>query len=407
MRPLPTLLNAATKAVVGVHPLLYRLTNLALHLLAVWLAMGVLLRLGFEARAAVLGAAIFALHPMQTEAVAFVSGRTDLLAAVFALAAVRLHLDGRAGLALLCVGFGLLSKEVVFAVPIALAVLDRRPRWVWPVYVALCLAVLLPKDPVARLYFEDVLTGSLSLVALYTRFIVAPVGQRVVYDHFTLDLAHAVIGGMVVVFAAAVALQRRAPRLAWGTLWIGLTLAPVLHLVPIPTLAAERYLYLPLFGVAAIVAWLLDSTQRTETSEKRSVIAVGLLSLALVGCAGATAVRGLDWTDEVSLWSAEARQPEAGYKAWQNLAVALAEGGLHRDAAMAINAASVAAPRHPVVFRNLVRMTARIAPLPRGFAPEALARPLDQREIGRWEMRLREVGHNGLADAVARISVDP
>ncbi len=396
VRPLPTLLNAATKAIVGTHPLAYRATNLALHLLAVFLAMGVLVALGLSERSAVLGAAVFALHPAQTEAVAFVSSRPDLLAAVFALGAVRLHLAGRAGWAVLAVAAGLLSKEVALAVPFALFALDRRPRWVWPVYLALAAAVLLPKDPVARMYFDSVPQAALALVALYTRLIVAPYEQRALYDGFTPDLMLSVVGAAVVAGAAYLAIQRRAPTLAWGAWWTGLCLAPVLHLVPIPTLAAERYLCLPLFGVAVVVAWIV---------ERRLRLAPAVVGLCVVA-AMASAWRAQDWRDEVSLWSAEIARPEPSYKAFQNLAVAFADTGRHEDALLAIQAASRAAPRHPIVFRNLVRMSARAAPLPDGFAADALRRPLDRDRVARWEPPLRAQGRLALAEAVRRIKED-
>ena len=82
-RPVPTLLNAVTLASFGPSPLPFRLSNLIIHGLCIALVMALCHRLGLATGAAGAGAAIFALHPVNTEAVAFVSGRTDLLAALF------------------------------------------------------------------------------------------------------------------------------------------------------------------------------------------------------------------------------------------------------------------------------------------------------------------------------------
>lgn len=320
-----------------------------------------------------------------------------MLAAVFGLAAVRLHLGGRAGLAVAATALALLSKEVALAVPVALFAIERRPRWVWPVYAALVLAVLLPKDPVARMYFESVPVAALSLVSLYAQLIVAPVEQRALYDHFSPDATSAAIGAAIVTVAACLALQRRAPRLAWGALWIGLCLAPVLHLVPIPTVAAERYLYLPLFGVGVVVAWIVDQRPR----------AAPLVASVCVAAAVASALRAYDWRDEESLWAAEVARPHASYKAYQNVAVHLAERGHFANALVAVHIASGMAPRDEVVFRNLVRMTARLRPLPDGFADDALRRPLDRAALSRWEAPLRAEGFKALANAVSAIKDPP
>src|SRR3954454_6630259 len=93
-RPLTYLTFWLNYAVGGGDPILYHAVSLALHLGAVWLAFECLRRLMPE-RAAIAGAAIFALHPLQSEAVDYVWARSILLATVLCLAAMVEWIEGR------------------------------------------------------------------------------------------------------------------------------------------------------------------------------------------------------------------------------------------------------------------------------------------------------------------------
>lgn len=417
-RPVPTLLNALTLAAAGPTPWVFRLTNLLLHLGAVALAFGLLRRLGVGPRAALVGAGVFALHPAQTEAVAFVSGRTDLLAAVFGLLAVHGHLTARrrgsarwAAGAALALGAAIASKEVALVVPAALAVLEARGlvapggarrRLLFGLYGALLagwLALRLGAPAPGRLYFEaaDTPVAALGLVALYARILAAPLSLRALHDHTPVAEpgAATALGALVVLLVLAAALQRRDALLGAGAAWAGGFLLPALHLLaPLPTLAAERYLYLPLLGLGIAAAALVTRLPRLAP-----VAAAGLLAAAAL-----TADRALDWRDEITLWSAEVQRPTPGFKPWQNLAVALAEQGHAAEALAAIHEAWRARPGHPLVFRNLVRISLAARPLPpatqRELVAVALARRPDPAALARWPGPLRAAGHGPLADAV-------
>jgi hypothetical protein len=87
-RPLVMASFALERRLWGSSPLGFHATNLLCHAGVAWLVGTLALELGFDARLALLSAALFALHPVQTEAVAYISGRTDLLCALFLLLAV-------------------------------------------------------------------------------------------------------------------------------------------------------------------------------------------------------------------------------------------------------------------------------------------------------------------------------
>lgn len=150
-RPLSALSLRADFGMSGDEPSGFHVTNLLLHLIATLALALVARRLGAGPRASCLAATVWALHPRSTEAVAWIAGRTDLLAGVMALAAVGLwpwfgHAGAdadadadadasakargrgrrwewaRAGMAAGAVGLGLMAKEVAAAAVVAIAV---------------------------------------------------------------------------------------------------------------------------------------------------------------------------------------------------------------------------------------------------------------------------------------------
>src|SRR3982751_2067120 len=118
-RPLTYLTFWLNYAVGGGDPILYHALNLALHLGAVWLAYECLRRL-MESRAALAAATIFALHPLQAEAVDYVWARSIVLATVLCLAAMLEWIEGRHWTAVVGFAGALLAKEEVAAFPLLL-----------------------------------------------------------------------------------------------------------------------------------------------------------------------------------------------------------------------------------------------------------------------------------------------
>lgn len=141
--PLTILSFQIEHALVGYVPLLYHLDNLALHILAACLVFLLLERLGLRRSVAFLCALIFTVHPINTEAVLWVSARKDLLAAVFSLGAILSFLEYRLrgktlwyAATLLLFLLALLSKPVAIVLPLIFLLLTwneagtlRTSRW--------------------------------------------------------------------------------------------------------------------------------------------------------------------------------------------------------------------------------------------------------------------------------------
>ena len=123
-------------ALFGMRPAVFHATNLVLHLTNVWLLHRLVVRLRVAPRAAAIAAAIFALHPVVTEPVVWVTGRKDLQATAFVLAALVVllgHVDAKPSRQRLAIATGLaivamLSKPTTAIAPILL-VLAARHAW--------------------------------------------------------------------------------------------------------------------------------------------------------------------------------------------------------------------------------------------------------------------------------------
>jgi tetratricopeptide (TPR) repeat protein len=297
----------------GQDPIGYHALNLLLHLGAVLLAYECLRRLLPE-RAALVAAALFAVHPLQAEAVDYVWGRSIVLAALLSFAALLCWITGRPWAAVACFAAALLAKEECAAFPLVLAMLPERPRGRSHIAVMLGLAVAAGARVV---YAAAVTPGALAglragispwkyllaqgpVILRYLRLLILPYGFTV-----DADIHVPAIWVGVLAWAAMAALAMflwRYRSHAWAT-WLlaGLILLiPSSSLFPAADLSADRRMYLPMLGFAAAAGWLLT---RVRTAALALVVA---LALAAVGM-GRTHV----WMTEERLWrEAVRRAPE-------------------------------------------------------------------------------------------------
>ncbi len=362
IRPLLKLTFALNRA-SGLGLAGFHAVNLALHAGSSLLVLALLRRVaircgpGVDRQAApLLGALVFALHPVQSESVTYVSGRSSSLVALLALGSVLAWLAGREGSvpgwraslrasvvspALLALALG--AKEGAVAVPAALVLLDaidvRRPfRW---------------RDTLrATLPHLSVLAGAALLVLgspTYRRMLAASAALRTPWENLPVHAGavawlagqvarvHAQVadpglsagGGWTLGRAAAAAVLlggtawalasvRRRPAIAFGVLWFLVWLPPWGPLLPRPDPASERQLYLALAGPAWLVG-LLASPWFLSGGLRRSAVAAGLAGLGLFSTA-----RSLVYADEVRFWGDAARKAPGNARAHGNLGFALA-----------------------------------------------------------------------------------
>lgn len=360
-RPLTMLSYAAQRRFAilgGLNPLLYHLVNVLLHAgNAALLCLLVVRLFGDQRRLLALAAGlIFAAHPIMADAVAPVYGRAELLATLFSFLALWWWTRGDPArplgrdtiLAAGCFGLGLLAKESVVILPAAAllcdALLGRLSRdhaktlairygallAVVAVYFGLrahalgglttaqfyysqaSLRHLLPL-PVTVGFIERLATA-FSVIPRYVLLLVWPVRLSPDYSYAAVTVRSfpdlpALVGFLFAVanIGAAVWLWRRNRIVAFAVALACATFSVVSNLlVPSGVWMAERFLYLPMAGLALLLAC------GVELLARRGTRALAVPAVVLVLWAGRTWTRNRDWHDGERLWkSAAAAQPRS------------------------------------------------------------------------------------------------
>ncbi|MBA2663816.1 MAG: hypothetical protein H0U74_16125 [Bradymonadaceae bacterium] len=340
----------------GLDPFGYRLSNLVIHLGSGLLVFLLLLRLGIGFWWAGIGCFIFAVHPVQADSVAYISGRRDVLMGFWFFLSfwAATFIDGpsstnetrtRAWAWGLLVALGAMlsmgTKEMgVGLAPVLLGFLAlggrrafvgekaasegfvRRLLLCWWLFVPVLLlagavtiyrGVLNPLSTMANSYFGGTLSNHIGVVlSIHARYVellffpyrlagdyAPPVidvpSSLLAFAPFSGLLWLAALGALVVFFA-----RKHWSREAFGIGWYLVTMLPVSHIIPHHEPAAEHYLYVPLFGLVLATTSLAQRYFATRASGKGrillAVVAVALASTMVLR----TMVRSMDYQGELS-----------------------------------------------------------------------------------------------------------
>lgn len=325
----------------------YHLINFVFHflngVLIFFIAGRIFQRVGMAAmKAAVyaaLAAALFLVHPIQTEAVTYISSRSELLSTFFYLIGLFLFVvspEKKLGFSfswvfavLFLLGIG--SKETVITLPATLLLYDflflaeGRLRNVfsrWRFYITFVVGGM------AVIYYF--LTGplrnsigggasgnlsstayfltQLRVVVRYIQLLFLPVGLNLDYDFRpSAGLEPAVIASFLFLCGIVVLgwfLRRRAPVFTFSIFWFFITLSPTSSIVPILDVIFEHRLYLPLAGVCLSFPLLVEMVHtRVRTRMALPGSPVFCSGLLLIGLAVGTISRNQIWRDEVRLFT--------------------------------------------------------------------------------------------------------
>ena len=298
-RPVVALTFALNYAVSGLDVRAYRASNIFIHVLCALLLFGTVRRTFTRSRLAprltrasselaFAASLLWVVHPLTTDAVDYVTQRTESLMALWYLltlyASVRAHDSRRPGawqtLAVCACALGMGSKESMVTAPVAVLLYDRvfvasslrealRERW--PFYLGLALTwgvltVLIADAPRANsVGFANAadtwmyLLNQSRIIPRYLRLVFWPTDLVINYGPpADYTLAHVLPYALIVIalLVAVVWAFRYYPELGFAGAWVFLTLAPTSSVVPIATeVAAERRMYLPLMAIiVALVA---------------------------------------------------------------------------------------------------------------------------------------------------------
>ncbi len=370
-RPVAMLTFATDRLLWGDNPAGFHLTNILCHGLTSWLLLGLCRSLGMSSGVALAASLLFAAHPLQSEAVAYISGRTDVLCALFVLLAVRVWrrarhwLDARAAASAGLLLIALLCKETAVLIPVVLLLVhphERAPRPVLPLLAAAAwLLFFAGTGPGMRVAGVSERLGAVAAAALtYARLVVWPVDLHL--ERFT-PVQGWTVATTVMAWAALALLGAAMVRIARGVdggmLWLALaaaTYAPVSGLVPIyPQIAnqalftPEHALYLPLLGLTPLVA---GAAAGSRAARRRRTLPA--LLLTVLAAWGAIVVRrNADWRDEETLFRHTlAYDPPVG-RVWFNLGNLRLHAGDDPAAAALYREALRRSPRDSAVHYNL------------------------------------------------------
>ena len=354
--PLTWLSHMLDVEIFGMAPAGHHLQSVVLHavntvllLLVLWQMTGSILRSAFVA-------ALFALHPIHVESVAWVSERKDVLSGTFWLLTMwayvryvrRPGVFGY-GVVVLTLAMGLLAKPMVATLPVVLLLLDVWPlervtwsrsdiaQWktmvveklplvalsvgflIWTVIAQRGIGAVVALD---ALPFSTRLANASTSLVIYIVKIVWPSGLAVFYPYprdVSLWQPLASAGLLVAMSWHAWRLASRKPYFLVGWLWYLLTLIPVIGLVQVGSHArADRFTYLPAIGLFLIAAWggleLLSKVSRSQ----RVAPAVGLI-VVIIYSLGARAQVGY-WQTSEALWTRALAVTSDNYRAHAGIA---------------------------------------------------------------------------------------
>ena len=339
--PLTWLSHMMDVQLFGMNPGGHHLTSLLLHILNAILLFLLLFRMTGALWRSAFVAALFALHPLHVESVAWIAERKDVLSTLFWLlttgawlAYVKSSKAVPYALMLAFFALGLMSKPMLVTLPFTLLLFDYWPlqrltlplrgRWggikglLWekaPLFAmaaASCAITFTVQrggkavKTMVEFPFDQRVANAAQAYVSYLGKTIWPSSLAVLYPHphtglFTpfAILAFLALAGVT---ALAFRLRSRAPCLLFGWLWYLGTLVPVIGLIQVGGQAmADRYTYIPLVGIFIAVAWGLAEIPEQRLALRRAVAGAAIAAMAALFAL--TRIQTGYWTDNETLFA--------------------------------------------------------------------------------------------------------
>lgn len=408
-QPVRTLSYAIDYHFWKLNPFGYHLTNVLCHVLNTCIVFLLIKILRQGTPTATLTALLFAVHPLHVEAVTWLSGRRDVLSALFVLLSLFGYIISRNtkgfslriawyGISIAVCCLGLLSKASAVVLPVLLVLYDgtfgvpsecilrTRIRHVmrsigyyvpFVVITAGFLWIFVSASQasgVARPVYHggSGLTTFFTMARVFAEYVyqfIVPTNLSLTYGVRIIStpwepaflIAALTLTGMAILAGIA---WKHAQIVFFGIAWWAITLLPVSNILPIAVVKADRYMYVPSIGCCLILAWLLNRGWMTlrkiegRGGEKRFVQGMYWLMIGtiLVSYGWLTIRRNRDWLNSEILWNATLETHPDSPIALNNLGLVYAEQG---DYERAINLYQYLLHKHPqqhkieTVYTNL------------------------------------------------------
>lgn len=395
--PLTWLSHMLDVELYGLEPGRHHMSNVLFHITNVLLLFGILMRMTGNLWRSSFVAALFALHPIHVQSVAWIAERKDVLSTFFGLLAVWSYLRyakcsgiGRFLLVLLFFILGLMAKPMIVTLPFVLLLLDYWPLQRFQFGISKAglnhakqkysrIFLIVEKIPLLlfsaasclmTFYAQNIggAVRSLDVFPLHVRITNAlvsyigyiakmfwPVKLAVIYPHPGLLPMWQIIGSCLLITGItyfAIKLIQSRPWFIVGWLWYLGTLVPVIGLVQVGMQAmADRYTYIPLIGLYIVVAWgLYDLLARWRYQNLNyAIIAATIVSVL---AAGSWKQIGY-WKNSVALFNRALEVTEKNYVAHNNLGTGLVRQGRVAEATEHFKKSVEISPRFAIAHLNL------------------------------------------------------
>jgi protein O-mannosyl-transferase len=404
--PLTWLSHMLDVTLYGMSAGAHHFTNILLHAASSILLLGLLYRMTDKLGSSIFVAAMFAVHPVHVESVAWVAERKDVLSTLFGMltlwaywAYVREPRVGRYVLVFLSLALGLMSKAMLVTLPLVLLLLDYWPLRrklheeaafasgssflrrvssgkLWLVWEKVPLLLLAAVSSIvtfvvqrrggsvirlAVLPFGLRVENALVSYVAYIGQALWPTRLAAFYPYPQSIPAGPVIVAAAVLIAAtflAIHDRRRYPFILVGWLWYVITLLPVIGLVQVGEQSrADRYLYVPLVGLSLIAGW---GAPELVSRWKHGRIALSTAAaVTVVACAVVARHQVHYWADSTTLWTHAVDVTVANDFAHNNLGAALLAEGRVEEAAAQFDATIQIKPEVAPPHFNLANALAK------------------------------------------------
>lgn len=326
----------------GLNPGGHHVTNVLLHAATAILLFLVLRLMTGTFWRSVFVAAVFALHPLRVESVAWVAERKDLLSGLFFMLTIWAYVryarapwsPFRYALVLLLFAIGLMCKPMLVTVPFVLILLDYWPLNRFPppqdsrgrrptidrrlileklpflgLSLVSCLITLFAQKssmaPVAKISLPLRLGNAVVSYTDYLRQMFWPKDLAVLYpwEAARLGLWNILLSGaLLAAITVAVFVLRRRRYLVTGWLWYLVMLGPVIGILQVGNQArADRYTYLPQIGLYLLLAW--GAVELCAGWRHRRALLASVASIILVASIFTSRAQAAHWRDSEALWS--------------------------------------------------------------------------------------------------------
>ncbi|MBD3363236.1 hypothetical protein GF362_05945 [Candidatus Dojkabacteria bacterium] len=402
-RPLQNLVYAIIYFFFQLSPEPYHIVSIFIHLTNTCLVFILLKKImKFTRVGSMIGALLFLVHPVQAEAVSYISGIADPLCFMFMIIGILLFyksvkniqkltnfhwtkfLNQYFLLSLVCLVLGLLSKEmgVVFFPLTALMTLyfwntyDKNEKKIsiysLLVYLAIIILYLILKFTIFNftgagglssednVYTQNVLVRLLSFLNIiwdYLLLIIAPWELylekpfTVVESFFHIKVILGFIILSTLIFLAYKS-YRNSKKVFFGLSWVLICLVPISGIIPLNAIYLEHWLYFPLIGISILLAQSYDYID--EGIEKK--ILVIFITVFLVLLSVRTVIRNKDWTDPIRFYQNEIKYNPNSARVYNNLAMHYSDIEWYNLAAKNYQKAIELQDTYPQTHHNLARV---------------------------------------------------